>query len=963
LLCHQRRLGGSEVANSITLICATDRSQFEERMARLIVAALGDSIQDRAQARGKLFEQLVATILRSSGFRIDRTPNINYAGMELDIEGTSPITELPFYAECTCRDTEIDSPKFQSFFGKFTARWLRDNRYQGIFIALPGLNQHAKGFYREYCESRKEMTVRLIEETEIVGLLSQSSGLTDARMRQLVPGQAGTPGETSFLYSDRGIFGVVNVIAPGGTVPTAILFLHQSGIPVTEKESLEYLDRLCPEFREFQKTLISEPLSSSGREAPREEIVQLRGSSAPLEYQFPASPAHFVGRDSLLDRIQSFVQEVIAGSTSSRGILVEANSGWGKSSLVLAVADRIRRSGSLAIAIDSRSASTSQFILRVVDYVDQAIQEGGSESEVRRERPPLTGFDDAMRRLESIDRLLKEQQRVLVIFLDQFENLFFMPDSLRRIRDMLFKLCDSQSNVLLGFSWKSDLVGVTSEFPFQLRDDVAGQCSRFTLEPFSIDESERLLSKLAAELKAPLRKDLAFLLLEYSQGFPWLLKKLCAHVVGQRNAGHTQAEIASGLLNVDQLFLGDLKGLTAEAEDTLRQVARIAPISVSELAERVKPEIVQSLVNERFLIRIGGKLDIYWDIFRDFLNNGTLPVQENYILRQQIITIFRAVRILAEAQGRMEVEEFQTRSSLKSGSYYNVVRDMKLVGLISIESGVICLSADLGTEPATLEAAFRAHLRERLPLNRIAAALLSKLESARPLPLSDAADHLAQMCPYVSATPGSWRAYAGIMADWLDAVDLAVFDHGNIYSLEQGTRLRDRRVLTVRRRVGLPVPGIHCRPLERIAIQIEESARTGRPLNLSGLSPSSPSKAIRALEDLGFISRRGSSILIDPSLTEFVRHPELRSHIFAEKALRIKSFSTFIAILREPGAADRSFTELASVLKQRLAADWKPSSAKVIASIMLNWARYAELVPKGRKTATRRLEDVEMRLH
>ena len=53
---------------------------------------------------------------------------------------------------------------------------------------------------------------------------------------------------------------------------------------------------------------------------------------------------------------------------SSRGILFEANSGWGKSSVVLAVVNRLQEMGHFAIAIDSRSASSSQFILRVVDH-------------------------------------------------------------------------------------------------------------------------------------------------------------------------------------------------------------------------------------------------------------------------------------------------------------------------------------------------------------------------------------------------------------------------------------------------------------------------------------------------------------------------------------------------------------------------------------------------------------------
>jgi hypothetical protein len=78
-----------------------------------------------------------------------------------------------------------------------------------------------------------------------------------------------------------------------------------------------------------------------------------------------------VGRYDVLEEIDSFIGDIINKKTSSRSILFEANSGWGKSSVVLANVDRIQQKGHFAVAIDSRSASSSQFVLRVVDHVLQ----------------------------------------------------------------------------------------------------------------------------------------------------------------------------------------------------------------------------------------------------------------------------------------------------------------------------------------------------------------------------------------------------------------------------------------------------------------------------------------------------------------------------------------------------------------------------------------------------------------
>ena len=99
-------------------------------MGRLKILASGNSPQAQAQARGKLFEKLMADVLRHYGYSIARIPSVNYAGMEIDIDGKAIATGIPHYAECKCYKTEVDSPKLQGFFGKYMAQWLKDRRCQ-----------------------------------------------------------------------------------------------------------------------------------------------------------------------------------------------------------------------------------------------------------------------------------------------------------------------------------------------------------------------------------------------------------------------------------------------------------------------------------------------------------------------------------------------------------------------------------------------------------------------------------------------------------------------------------------------------------------------------------------------------------------------------------------------------------------------------------------------------------------
>lgn len=222
-------------------------------MGKLRIIASGKSAQAQANARGKLFEKLMASVLRHNGYIIDRIPNVNYAGMEIDIEGRATITNTPLYAECKCYETEIRSEQIQSFFGKYVTRWFSNDKSQGLFIALPGLNSHAKAFYRENCESNSNITVRLLEETEVLDAVFQ----TESFMRpeviiKSIQKEIGIPGDWQLLYSDKGFFLAQFIILIGEGIPRRIAFFDAQGNFLSDKETVDYIYHLCPDFDGFE---------------------------------------------------------------------------------------------------------------------------------------------------------------------------------------------------------------------------------------------------------------------------------------------------------------------------------------------------------------------------------------------------------------------------------------------------------------------------------------------------------------------------------------------------------------------------------------------------------------------------------------------------------------------------------------------------------------------------------------
>jgi hypothetical protein len=920
-------------------------------MGQLKILAGGKSPQAQAQARGKLFEKLMAEVLRHYGYSIDQPPNTNYAGMEIDIEGKHIATGVSLYAECKCYENDVDTPKLHIFFSKYITQWFNDERCHGIFVALPGINSHAKGFYKEKILTNSKLSFRVFEEKEVLDAIIDTPDVVNPEfISKSIHNEVGKPGDWLLLYTDKGLFWLQYVIPPGEGIANSVAMFDKAGNPLSDGATIEYLKRLWPELEDFTSITFDNvaPTPIPHVSQDRDEVVEVKGSSAPFEYQFPASPEYFVGRYAVLEEIDSLVEDVINKKTSSRSILFKANSGWGKSSVVLAAVNRIQHEGHFAVAIDSRSASSSQFVLRMVDYVLHKFGDFNGMLPEGDNTEAITGFEGAVDALVRIGQLLERNHKVVFIFLDQFENLFFLPDVLKRIKELFLKIQDAQTNVVLGFSWKSDLVGVTSEFPYQTRDIIADSSKRITLDAFSKEETDALLDKLRTEIGARgLRNDLRFLLSESSQGYPWLLKKLCAHVKFQIEQGISQADVANSFLNVEELFREDLRGLSVEKEDALRRIAKVAPINIQELGEEFSPEVFQSLIHRRLLVRIGIKYDIYWDIFRDYLNTGQVPVQDNYMLRAQVGSVLNATKLFVDANEDLSMSDFEKLSGLTKNSAYNVLRDMRLIGLVKVDKGIITLLVNLPDEPEALEEALRGHLQERLKHNRLIWRLSNALGEKSRLTIDEISRLLEESCPYISATQKTWGAYARTFAAWMDSADLAISDAnaGVLSQYTPGTGIRDRRLHSSGRRRGMIIPSIQYTPIENVIIRLVDALQKDGRVDWSDIKPSTLSKALSMLEGLEFVERKTGYIEVMPKTFEFVSHPDKRPILFAEGALKIKSFETFIGILKEHTDTGLNLSELGTELRKRLGVNWKNSTAEWTSKIMLNWARRTGLAP------------------
>jgi hypothetical protein len=919
-----------------------------------------------------LFEAMMIQVLHHYGYSIDRILQADAAENEIDIAGTHISTGSPFFADCKFYETAVSASKLQAFYGKYMTRWHKDKRCHGLLIALPGIDRSAREFYLEHIEGNPQVTALLYEEDQVIKAISRNPGSVDPDIAaKRIPRITGKPGKFFLLYTEKGVFWVHPITSQGKKIPDRIAIFNEKGIPIFDRPTLSYLTKLYPALDDFENiTVGGAAVLQPSLFQDADEIVEIRGGDGCFDYQYPAAPEHFVGRKALLNELDAFAKELINKNMPHRGIVFEAPSGLGKSSAVLASVNHLQKMGHFAVAIDSRTASSSRFLPGIIDHILKKFKSFNGISRETDFQKSATGFDGAVKAIFDIGNLFRSHSKLLFIFLDQFENVFLLPDVLKPINDLFLKICEKQTHIVLCFSWNKDLLLSTHAFSNNLIETVRKNSKNMILSTFSRAEIGLFLKKLGKDLNEGLTEDLQTFLVEFSQGYPWLLKLLCFHVKVARESGFPQSNIAENLLCIEELFQHDLQKLSNKEVSTLLEIAGSAPIRLLESRPIVDPQIVQNLIQQKVIVAIGSTVDVYGDIFRDYLNADVLPHWDNYILGSGSENVIKAVKILHAAGGTLDVSDFNKQTGMPKNLFYRVVKDMDFLGLVKIIKGNASLQIKLPSLPRNGETVLRSYLKDRLKANRLVRRILETLKEKNALDIDNIAKLLEIWCAYIFATKQGWIKYARILAQWMDTADLALMDKKNrrLIRFDPAIEIRERHLFLPKRR-GSKIPLIQYSPVEDIAIRLVRALHGDGRVNWTGLRKSTIFRALATLEDLGFIVRKTPLIKVLPKAEEFVSNPNRRALLFAQGALKLASFSRFIKILESHQVKGNTLLKLGLELSEYLDTNWKNSTAENMAKIMLDWARHAKLAPgvfaeirKGPITGWKKKEDRQMSL-
>ncbi|MDG4831560.1 restriction endonuclease [Solwaraspora sp. WMMD1047] len=816
---------------------------------RIVVIADGVTDSVRNNNKGHLYERFIALLLREYGYDTPGEKHMNPTseGIELDVEVSNSFTGRTAVVECKAYSTNVSAQALTSFYGKLKMEQEVNPDVEGYLFVLPRLVK--PGHEKAKAAQERNPMFHYYDAQQVVEFLVDRGLVRPAHL--VLPSDV-VPSDPVIVITEDGLYSCATVLDPYSRRPEYILVWGRypdSVVPETAKrliETSEYGNGLG--VRPIDDNHVFSPTRSSS-DFPRPVVVTVRGSSEDFEYEFPASPEFFVGRRNTVSEMTRILE---AGKGS---LVLNAPSGSGKSSLALKLKDMLEERGGFGIVIDSRTASSPLFVTEALRIAAQRAEEAGLIV-----LPADSSWASLQSATATIDRATWNRRQPLMIFFDQFENVFQDVPTTREFRDLTFVAQELMRPVLLGFAWKTDIVGWTESHPFHLRDEIREKSVKVTLSPMGARDIDGLLRRLRKRLGQDIIRELSQRLREYSQGLPWLFKKFAGHVIREiEERGTTQEQLVSEAINIQSLFESELSLLNPTEQDALRYVASNAPVSALEVTERYGSAVITSLLHaKRLLVAVDEKLDTYSDIFRDFLKFGRVSIQDSYTIGLNPQAVAPVVVEVMKAGGDLAIADVATAVGATTGSIVNTSRTLRLLGISVFEPNRIRLAqAIVGS--VDQEAVLRRTVADAMKQHKAYSTFLRLAErhsDGIDIPLF--ASELAQAYPAIDKrSERTWATYARAFALWFEYAGIAQLDNHNLRLPSEdhagkGTLLMTSRLRAIRVESINGGPGPSLRLLElasRRAVKVDELSRGQQ-------------RAARNLRVLGLVQEQHRDVLL-----------------------------------------------------------------------------------------------------
>jgi len=633
--------------------------------------------------KGMFFEKEIGKLLKKMRFEI--TERIRFTGMEIDVLAENKDTQQKAFVECKFVSEPISSGVITDLIGKSVVK----NIKMIYLFSTSDLGKEAKGLYdgiqsdleKNYLfsfigsDKLGEMYLDLLGLKSIEEIIKESS-INEKNI-----------GSVTLVISPVQDFWVVEYKLQG--IPDKLLIF-----PIKEKNSVDKIQirKILDENKiwlgldcEDGNNLIDRGEDSAYDNSQKEILETI--SSIPVADQFddyrPCRPMDFIGRGALQKEIWDFLNNVLNHKTTTRVIALNGESGFGKSSLILKLADRFKnirwKSHFYLYHVDTRSAVSPKFVAEAIrNGFEEAIKNGFLKVE---NSLSIDSIDAPLSSSSIVNALdyLKKHNKVIVIFFDQFEELFIKDELFHvfeNFRKLSFEVDAIQENIVIGCSWRTGIYLPEDHPAYHMWHELTERRKTFIINKFDSGEISQQLQQLSKYSGETLENQLKRRLKEQCFGFPWLLKKLCIHIFRQISKGMKQSELIKTQFNIKQLFDEDTVDLNTTQMNCLKYIAQNSPVGVIELNERFDVDTINTLYQRRLIIRTGYRYAIYWDIFRDYIGENKLPIIPLTIVpTQNVGVIIKAVQGF-ETGTPFTKEQLAKKLQISENTATNVISDL-----------------------------------------------------------------------------------------------------------------------------------------------------------------------------------------------------------------------------------------------------------------------------------------------
>ena len=639
---------------------------------------------DTTKTKGDLLEKLSKELLQAQGF--DVIEEIRFTGVELDLLCKHRVSGKQIYVECKAQKDKIGAPILRQLIGTVTAY----DYAEGWIVSTSEFGKEAKGFVEMWKEKPSEISSKLsfyAPELVIESLQNASviSSIPVDKAEKYVGG-AEFLGNWTLLVTSYGRFWAVYTLQ-GGTPNGVLIYNAVNGRHIQDDATLNNISQLDTSLAGYDlkigvsKTVDNIPSLTKSNHS----VVEVQIGDSWNDYR-PARPQDFVGREADQKEIIAFLNNAKEKQSDTRIFAITGNSGLGKSSLIAKVRDRSRnkfyKNKYFTFAVDMRGAKTPSYIPSSLLKCLKSAQEAGfgDPLDIQLTDPSAPLSSPAIfKYLQSV----KKKGQVICLIFDQFEELYSKPELFgvfSAAKDLMLDVASYKGNFVLGFAWKTDSTTQQDHPAYHMWHELSDYRRVFKLDIFDSGEIAKCINTFEKEIQQKIPIEIRHQISHSSQGFPWLLKKLCINLYESIKKGEGADSILIDL-DVSRLFETDLEVLSPAEHTCLKLIAQKAPADWSELIEISGIAVLNSLVNKRLVIKSGDRLNIYWDIFKDYLHSGKVPIVPfNYIPTSDIPSMLKIFKEL-NTSTYIGSDELAKLTSLKERTVWNIGADLVMFSL------------------------------------------------------------------------------------------------------------------------------------------------------------------------------------------------------------------------------------------------------------------------------------------